>query len=101
MLFLISIEYYKIYNLSTYLLHVVNNEVKVVKLSYFNSDIIKSDFFLDFITLVNFEKSKRVEKILVLLYLLKYKKIKDIYFFNFLYIFNNRHNLKFLSKLFK
>jgi hypothetical protein len=101
MLVLISLEYYKIYNLSNYLLHIVNNEVKVVKLSYSISSIIKTNFFTDFVTLVNFEKGKRVKKILVILYLLKFKKLKDIYFLNFLNMFNNNHNINYFSKFFK
>jgi len=100
MLILISLEYYKIYNLSNYLLHVVGNELKVVKLSYSISNVINKSFFIDFLTLVNFEKGKRVKKILIVLYLLKYKKIKDIYFINFLNMFDN-NNMGFFSKFFK
>jgi hypothetical protein len=101
MLILISLEYYKIYNLSNYLLHVVNNELRVVKLSYSISSVIKTNFFMDFVTLVNFEKGKRIKKILVILYLLKYKKLKDIYFLNFFGMFDNNHNINFFSKFFK
>jgi|SRR5215467_13007694 len=101
MLILIFFEFYKIYILSNYLLYVFGNQVNVVTVSYSLSNLIKTDFFLDFITLVNFEKGKRIKKILVFLYLLKYKKLKDIYFLNFLYMFNKKHNLNFLSKFFK
>jgi hypothetical protein len=101
MLLLICMEYYTIYNLSNYLLHVVGNELKVVKLSYSISSVINKPFFIDFLTLVNFEKGKRVKKILIILYLLKYRKIKDIYFFNFLSMFDNNNNMNFFSRFFK
>jgi hypothetical protein len=101
MLVLMSFEYYKIYNLSNYLLHVHGNKLSVVKLSYSVSTVSKSNFFIDFITFSKFNKLAMPRKVLVLLYLMRYKTIKDVYFYNFLSMFENRNSVNFISRFFK
>lgn len=101
MLVIITLEYFKIYNIAYYLLHVIKNNVEVVRLAYSLSNVVKTNYFLDFLTLVNLKKLnvKGVSKVLLVVYLLKFKKIKDIYLINF---FNNyEYGKKFLSKFFK
>jgi hypothetical protein len=101
MLIVIALEYFKIYNISSYLLHTIKNNVEVVRLAYSVSNVIKTNYFIDFVTLVDLKKVnlRTTNKIMVAVYLLKFKKIKDIYILNFL---NNYENgRKFLNKFFK
>jgi hypothetical protein len=101
MLVIITLEYFKIYNVSSYLLHTIKNNVEVVRLAYSISNVMKTNYFVDFITLVDLKKVNlyTTNKIMVAVYLLRFKKIKDIYILNFLN--NYESGKKFLNKFFK
>jgi len=101
MLIIITLEYFKIYNVSYYLLHTIKNNVEVVRLAYSVSNVIKTNYFVNFLTLVDLNKInlRTTNKIMLAVYLLKFKKIKDIYILNFLN--NYESGRKFLNKFFK
>jgi len=94
-------EHFNILKFSGYLLYTVRNEIEVVRLAYAISNYMKTEYFIDFLSLINLEKHKffTTNKVLIVVYLLKFKKIKDICLLNFL---NNYENgKKFLNKFFK
>ena len=77
---IITLEHFKIYNVSYYLLHTIKNNVEVVRLAYSVSNVIKTAYFVNFLTLVDLNKVnlRTTNKIMLAVYLLKFKKIKDI-----------------------
>jgi len=101
MLSIMLFEHFNILKFSGYLLYTVRNEIEVVRLAYAISNYMKTEYFIDFLSLINLEKHKffTTNKVLIVVYLLKFKKIKDICLLNFL---NNYENgKKFLNKFFK
>src|ERR1700739_3757936 len=101
MLIIMLLEQFNIYRFSNYLLHTIRNDMELIRLAYSVSNFFKTNYFVDFLTLVDLNKFKfkHTNRILVAVYLLKFKKVKDIYLLIFL---NNYENgRKFLNRFFK
>lgn len=101
MLVIIALDYFKIYRFGSYLLHAFKNEIEVIRSAYSVSNLSKTKYFVDFLTLTTLNKFrfKRSNKVMVSVYLLRFKKIKDIYIINFLNNYDNTR--KFINKFFK
>jgi len=101
MLMIMLLEHFNIYKFSNYLLHSIKHDIEIIRFAYSVSNVIKTEYFVNFITLVDLNKFKfkNTNKVMVAIYLLRFKKVKDIYLINFL---NNYENgRKFLNKFFK
>jgi hypothetical protein len=101
MLIIIALDYFKIYRFGSYLLHAFKSEVEVIKLAYSVSNVGKTNYFLKFIvyTAMKMHAFKRTTRVMVYVYLFRFKKIKDVYLLNFLNNYDNAR--KFINKFFK
>jgi len=94
-------QHFNIFRYANYLLHTARNDIEVIRLTYSVSNTIKTDYFINFITLINLNKFKyrSTNFIMIGLYLFKFKSVKDVYLLNLLNSYEN--GIKFINKIFK